>query len=86
MNADDFIKKFGTIPAEAPDQIDAAMIALGELENDGDGVPLDEVRESIERSGKLNIRIPKSLHARLVEQSRKEGVSLNQFILYKLAQ
>ena len=36
-------------------------------------------------SGKFNVRIPKSLHMRLAAEAEKEGVSLNQYALYKLA-
>ena len=36
-------------------------------------------------SGKFNIRIPKSLHERLAIEAKREGVSLNQYALYKLA-
>jgi predicted RNase H-like HicB family nuclease len=35
-------------------------------------------------SGKFLVRIPKSLHARLAIEADKEGVSLNQYALYKL--
>lgn len=38
-----------------------------------------------EFSGKFNVRIPKSLHAALVSEAEKEGVSLNQLVLTKLA-
>jgi hypothetical protein len=34
---------------------------------------------------KISFRIPKSLHADLVNTAKDEGISLNQFILYKLA-
>lgn len=37
-------------------------------------------------SGKLSLRIPKSLHRELVEEAAQEGVSLNQYALYRLAQ
>jgi len=37
-------------------------------------------------SGKFVVRIPKSLHARLAIDAEREGVSLNQYALYKLAQ
>lgn len=37
-------------------------------------------------SGKFVLRLPKSLHGRLVMEAEKEGVSLNQYALYKLAQ
>jgi predicted HicB family RNase H-like nuclease len=36
-------------------------------------------------SGKFNVRIPKSLHAMLVNEAEAEGVSLNQLVLAKLA-
>ncbi len=36
-------------------------------------------------SGKFIVRIPKSLHMRLAVEAEKEGVSLNQYALYKLA-
>ncbi len=36
-------------------------------------------------SGKFVVRIPKSLHQRLAIEAEKEGVSLNQLALYKLA-
>jgi predicted RNase H-like HicB family nuclease len=35
-------------------------------------------------SGKFVLRLPKSLHARLTIEAEKEGVSLNQYTLYKL--
>ena len=37
-------------------------------------------------SGKFVLRLPKSLHSRLVIAARREGVSLNQYALYKLTQ
>ena len=36
-------------------------------------------------SGKFVIRLPKSLHYKLSVEAEKEGVSLNQYALYKLA-
>ena len=48
------------------------------------GRPVPEpVREDY--SGKLNIRIPRSLHRALTEKAREEKVSLNQYISYQLA-
>ena len=35
-------------------------------------------------SGKFVVRLPKSLHARLAMEADREGVSLNQYTLYKL--
>lgn len=36
-------------------------------------------------SGKFNVRIPKSLHQKLSIEAAEEGISLNQYALYKLA-
>ncbi len=36
-------------------------------------------------SGKFVVRIPKSLHCKLTMEANKEGVSLNQYTLYKLS-
>jgi predicted RNase H-like HicB family nuclease len=34
-----------------------------------------------EYSGKFNLRIPRSLHRRLAESARRDGVSLNQYVM-----
>ncbi len=52
------------------------------LEN-GFEVPLPMSAERY--SGKFNVRIPKSLHQRLAFEAEKEGVSLNQYVVYKLS-
>ena len=36
-------------------------------------------------SGKFIVRIPKSLHYKLAIEAKQEGVSLNQYALYKLS-
>lgn len=46
-------------------------------------IPVPEITESY--SGKFVVRLPKSLHQRLAIEANKEGVSLNQLVLYKLA-
>jgi len=46
-------------------------------------IPLPVGQENF--SGKFIIRIPKSLHYRLTVEAEREGVSLNQYALYKLS-
>jgi len=41
-------------------------------------------KEYQEYSGELRVRFPKSLHKYLKEESEKEGISLNQYIIYVL--
>lgn len=36
-------------------------------------------------SGRFVVRLPKSLHARLAMEADREGISLNQYTLYKLS-
>lgn len=51
-----------------------------------DGVTIPEPEsEEAEYSGKLVVRMPRSLHRFLSSQAKREGVSLNQLILYHLS-
>ena len=86
MTREEFEKKMATIPVEEPDEVDLAMLEEADRINDGSTVPYKEFLESLEGySGKLVIRLPKSLHKRLKEEAAAEGVSLNQYMIYKLA-
>lgn len=86
MNPAEFEKKLNLLPEEQPDEIDLAMLAEAAKINDGSAVPLEQFQRGVEDySGKLNIRIPRSLHRDLAQQAKADGVSLNQYILYKLA-
>lgn len=51
---------------------------------DGREIP-EPARDPEEYSGKLNIRIPKSLHRILSEKAKEENISLNQYINYQLS-
>ena len=48
--------------------------------NDPIPVPLEKIY-----SGKFVVRIPKILHHKLAQEAEAEGVSLNQYALYKLS-
>lgn len=81
-----FEAKLKQIPVVEPDDIDLAMLAEAEKMDDGTTVSLEEFKRSLEKcSGKLVLRIPRSLHKELKEAAEIEGVSLNQYMLYKLA-
>lgn len=82
---DDLRLKLASIPEEEPDDMDLAMIAQAQAVHDDSALPLEEVKRALDFSGKLNIRIPKSLHFQLSQEAKKDGVSLNQYIVYKLA-
>ncbi|MDR0248783.1 MAG: type II toxin-antitoxin system HicB family antitoxin [Oscillospiraceae bacterium] len=36
-------------------------------------------------NGKISLRVPKELHHSLLASAKENGVSLNQYIVYKLA-
>lgn len=81
--------RFAEINAREPDTMtpeEEASLAKAEAMDDGSSVSLDEYRASLEEySGRLVLRIPRSLHRSLKEQAEIEGVSLNQYMLYKLS-
>ncbi|WP_104371937.1 type II toxin-antitoxin system HicB family antitoxin [Desulfocucumis palustris] len=49
-----------------------------------DGIAISEPSNE-EYSGKFNVRVPKSLHRRLVEKAKEENISLNQYVNYQLS-
>ncbi|MBI2171924.1 MAG: toxin-antitoxin system HicB family antitoxin [Chloroflexi bacterium] len=49
----------------------------------GNEIPLPSYTE--EYSGKFNVRIPKSLHRSMAEAAEREGISLNQYVVYLLS-
>ena len=51
----------------------------------GGGFPVPAPIDESQYSGKFVLRLPKSLHARLAMEAEKEGVSLNQYALYRLS-
>jgi len=74
----------GETPEEALKLIDdakAAWISTA-LEH---AIEIPKPESSTSYSGKLNVRMPKSLHRALAREAATEGVSLNALIVYKLA-
>ncbi len=74
----------GDTPEEALGMIEDAMRCWLQVSLD-DGDPIPEPRPDEEYSGKFVVRVPKSLHRRLVEEAEREGVSLNQLVNVALA-
>lgn len=69
---------------EAFDNLKEAMEGWIEAKIEGGfEVPLPIGQENF--SGKFVVRIPKSLHYKLSIEAEQEGVSLNQYALYKLS-
>ena len=70
MNKQDFLKKMKNIPEVEPDKED--LEAINRI-------------NANEYNGRISLRVPKSLHADLIGKAKNEGISLNQYIVYKLA-
>lgn len=50
-----------------------------------EGLPIYEPNTAADYSGQFKLRLPKSLHRRLSENAKKEGVSMNQYCLFLLS-
>jgi len=75
----------GKTETEALTQLRVVMRSWLEVKLEyGDNIPEPKLKS--ENKGKFTLRLPKSLHQRLVIEAQAEGVSLNQYALYKLSQ
>ena len=74
----------GNDPNEALENIEDAKRLWIETQLE-DGYEVPEPTPSREYSGKFLVRMPKSLHSRLAMQAKREGLSLNQFVVSLLS-
>ncbi len=66
---------------------DAKKAWLETALEEGIEIPLPEsMRKKKEYSGKILLRLPKSLHKKLAEAAQKEGVSINTYIVNLLSE
>ena len=63
--------------------IDAKKAWLEASMEEGNIIPEPDGIEKY--SGQFKLRIPRSLHKQLAEQSKREGISMNQYCLYLLS-
>ena len=94
----EILDRIAAIEARPPVELteeDERLLAQAEAMNDGTTISHDELFSELEErdrqeeiqkcSARLTIQIPRSLHYKLREAALREGVSLNQYALYKLA-
>src|SRR5829696_6738289 len=74
----------GRTPEEALKGIQAAMTTWLEVALE-EGREIPEPKSATSHSGRLLLRMPRTLHAELTRVADREGVSLNQFITDALA-
>lgn len=89
LSAAEIEKRFAAIDQCTPEVLtseETASLAEAEAMDDGSAVSLETLRQELDGySGRLVLRIPRSLHKALKEEAELEGVSLNQYMLYKLS-
>ena len=89
LTASELDARLAAINAREPETLseeEAASLAEAEAMDDGTTVSLEALKRELDGfSGRLVLRIPKSLHQLLKEEADVEGVSLNHYMLYKLS-
>lgn len=82
-------KRIAAITAKEPEYLtpeEEASLSAADAMDDGTTISLDDLKRELEDySGRLVLRIPRSLHKALKEAAKIEGVSLNQYMIYKLS-
>ena len=75
------VSAFGETPEQAVKELETAKQLMIKVYNE-DGCPLPKPDKLRDFSGQFRVRIPKSLHAALHSEAKKEGLSLNSYINY----
>lgn len=83
-----YVSAFGSDPASAVRELETAFnLWLKTSMENGDKIPTPSPSHdnADDYSGRLSVRIPKSLHKQLSDWAKTEEISLNQEILYLLS-
>lgn len=87
MTIEERLAEINAREPEEPTTRDLHALAKAEKEGIESAIPLDDFVKQLEGfSGKFVLRLPRSLHRKLKLEADAEGVSLNQYVIYKLAQ
>jgi len=77
---------FGDSEADALAELDHAIEAwIDSAKAAGNNIPAPSSPAPRAHSGRLLVRMPRSLHQELADGAQREGVSLNQFIIFVLS-
>jgi len=79
------LSALGATAKEAVEELESA-IALAVETHQEEGWPLPQARLRQRFSGQFRVRLPRSLHAWLVLEAEREGVSLNSLVLACLSE
>jgi predicted RNase H-like HicB family nuclease len=79
------LSAFGENPTTALAEAEIALLGfIDTYEEQRIPLPKPDVRQAY--SGQFRVRVPKSLHGKLAEQAKREGVSLNTLIVSYLSE
>lgn len=79
------LSAFGKTPEKAVKELAKAReLFIESMKDDGEAIPEPEYLKPF--SGQLRIRIPKSLHSSLSIEAKREGVSLNTYMIQLLSE
>ena len=81
----ELLAKLSTAPVVEPDAIDKEMLAEIDATPNREYVAKEVYEKERQHNGSISLRVPKDLHRELVDAAKEQGVSLNQYCLYKLA-
>jgi predicted RNase H-like HicB family nuclease len=79
------VSAFGETYSDAIEELQVAIAGAVEMYA-REGWPLPEPMIESDRSGQTRVRMPRSLHAHLVADAEREGVSLNTLIVSRLGE
>lgn len=87
MNDRELEMRLAEINAREPEEpTEEDLAAIQAAEANPEYITLEDFKREMEGcNGRISLRIPRSLHKKLKESAAVEGVSLNQYVLYKLA-
>ena len=84
------VTEFPSLAAHGDDEARAlreiktvVCFVLKDIASEGGAIP--EPLGSREYSGRFNVRLPRDLHRELVHEAQRQGVSLNQLVVARLA-
>ena len=85
MGQNKLLDALASAPIGEPDAIDSEMLAEIDAEPNREYIAKEDYEKTRTYNGNISLRIPKELHRELVETAKEQGVSLNQYCLYRLA-
>lgn len=85
LGRDTFVGDGDTVQEAIDDLIDTKKMWFETYLKEGKIIPEPVDEDKVEFSGRFVVRVPKKLHALLASNAKKEGISLNQYVVTLLS-